>query len=794
MAFPTPSIGDILMLSQLAWKIGCAFTAGRQGAPAQFQEVENELKSLTTAVTLLAESLDEDGSLLARSDDKTREGLNKILGCCRQTLDDLDSFVNQYQEIKRPDEAGGLATQRTWRSVLLRNYKKIMWTTEGGGITSLRNMLAMHTSTISLTMQALQSRSLSRLEKIIEPVADQIDEMHNKLNGDLDIKIDEMHHVMLSLKASLDPNSPMIHPNQKQALPPLVFPAPAFPPPSSPVPASPAGSPALKPKRAPTYTTLPDVRERQTSNASWKFPQTPQKTPDLSDSEFSWQSPQSSTRTSAQPPFMDHRESSLIPLDFHLRLGEAPPEYEKTRRISNISEGALYSPKTLQGRRQHDYKRPSPPPASPNMYPTPPVSRSPKPFMPRKNGDYRRPSHEPTSPPLEPLPELTRVPMALMELPTRVDSEYRRKDSEYSRRDTEYSTKESDYGEALPEPAMLPPAAITPDSDMLYTTNRPGSKDHSTARMSQSTSHSSIICTEQEQEVFERKIFTDAIILCEVRGTVIDYTQPDLDKANEWKMVEACKGCRVCIVTKTQTRSNGTLRFMTSIWTLSDSRGTRIQQKIPDGESVIPYTVWGNTKKVVLRVETELKFHDTILELKPISVAKTSWVNFNFETEKAASAFQSALIGKLLILSVQTKRTMRIHDGIGGTFAFAEQLCGLENLRLFQDEQTGGVLAMIHYSPSFYDGYLVFYLNSTQNPLRIRDEDEKTIRVKGLNVSVDDPSSMVRRDSAPSKKSKPKNDHKNVKAVKIEFSTAEDKQLFKNMFKEIQSGPERFVT
>ena len=156
MAFPTPSIGDILMLSQLAWKVGCAFTAGRQGAPAQFQEVENELKSITTAVTVLAESLDEDGSLLARSDDKTREGLNKILGCCRQTLDDLDSFVNQYQEIKKADEADGLATQRTWRSVLIRNYKKIMWTTEGGGITSLRNMLAMHTSTISLTTQALQ--------------------------------------------------------------------------------------------------------------------------------------------------------------------------------------------------------------------------------------------------------------------------------------------------------------------------------------------------------------------------------------------------------------------------------------------------------------------------------------------------------------------------------------------------------------------------------------------------------------------------------------------------------------
>ena len=139
---------------------------------------------------------------------------------------------------------------------------------------------------------------------------------------------------------------------------------------------------------------------------------------------------------------------------------------------------------------------------------------------------------------------------------------------------------------------------------------------------------------------------------------------------------------------------------------------------------------------------------------------------------------------------------MRVHDGIGAPFAFAEQLCGLENLRLFQDEETGGVLAMIHYSPLFHDGYLAFYLNSIQNPLRIRDEDEKTMRIKGLNVSVDDPSSLIRRASttASSKKSKAKNDHKNIKAVKIEFSTPEDKQFFKNMFKEIQSGPERFVT
>ena len=164
-----------------------------------------------------------------------------------------------------------------------------------------------------------------------------------------------------------------------------------------------------------------------------------------------------------------------------------------------------------------------------------------------------------------------------------------------------------------------------------------------------------------------------------------------------------------------------------------------------------------------------------------------------------ATSFQSALIGKPLLLSVQTKRTMRIHEGITGTFAFAEQLCGLENLRLFQDPQSGAVLAMLHYNPQVHDGYLAFHLNSTRSPLRIRDEDEKTIRVKGLNVVLDDKISIERRQSTTTdmsvtaKPPKVKGD-KVIKAVKIEFYTPADKQQFMDVFQEIQSGPERFST
>jgi formamidopyrimidine-DNA glycosylase len=66
-------------------------------------------------------------------------------------------------------------------------------------------------------------------------------------------------------------------------------------------------------------------------------------------------------------------------------------------------------------------------------------------------------------------------------------------------------------------------------------------------------------------------------------------------------------------------------------------------------------------------------------------------------------------MGKTLLLSVRTNKTLRVHDGIAGTFAYQEQMCALENLRIWKDQDSNGVLAMIHYTPQFRDGYMRFY-------------------------------------------------------------------------------------
>lgn len=185
------NIGDILMLSQLAWKIGRAFTAGRKGAPAEFVEVESEVNGLAKALKLLTETLFTDSSdtpatasaadgdcadrraeyeggsgMLARANAETRSGVEVILQSCRQTLKDLESLVEQYQVIRKHRTSGGFSIERSWSDLVLSAYKKMLWTAEGGNIQALRNMLHMHTSTINLTMQALQRLAIVSFSRI----------------------------------------------------------------------------------------------------------------------------------------------------------------------------------------------------------------------------------------------------------------------------------------------------------------------------------------------------------------------------------------------------------------------------------------------------------------------------------------------------------------------------------------------------------------------------------------------------------------------------------------------------
>ncbi|KAF7122773.1 hypothetical protein CNMCM5793_000883 [Aspergillus hiratsukae] len=150
MAFQI-SIGDVLMLSKLAWDISQAFTSGRKSAPAEFQEVQNQLSSLTHALeslkSLSRETPGQDHGASASS-------ITPILQNCRSTLKHLEALVNKYMIIENDGGSNG-SEKRRWREEIRKNWKKVRWTREGGDLTRLQHNLGVHINSLNLTIAVL---------------------------------------------------------------------------------------------------------------------------------------------------------------------------------------------------------------------------------------------------------------------------------------------------------------------------------------------------------------------------------------------------------------------------------------------------------------------------------------------------------------------------------------------------------------------------------------------------------------------------------------------------------------
>lgn len=213
-------------------------------------------------------------------------------------------------------------------------------------------------------------------------------------------------------------------------------------------------------------------------------------------------------------------------------------------------------------------------------------------------------------------------------------------------------------------------------------------------------------------------------------------------------MVEACESCRIAVVRKRITDSETRcVRVVTSIWALSDDNNVRVELKMEDSQFYIPYSSYFSPSKASITVPCELRFHDVCFGNRLIKTARTSWINYVFEDAQAAALFQNEIMGRTLLATFRTAKTMRVHEGTLASFAYAEQMCALENLRIWEDTETGAIIGLIHFSASFRDGYLAFYLNSSSNPVKVQDIGAREVKIKGLRVPIAEAGRAMRKDS-----------------------------------------------
>ncbi|KAK4031692.1 hypothetical protein C8A01DRAFT_21139 [Parachaetomium inaequale] len=161
MASPV-SFGDAVAMAKIARRIAHAFTKGRKSAPSEFREVENQLYSLSAALAafknvcgadVAAVAIDAE-QLPARFRNEEQDGvqtLSVILDSCKETLKHLEKIVQEYGVVSAPKDPSMSRLQR-WNTELVRNYKKIAWTTEAGDLETLRSQLMIHTNSLELVL------------------------------------------------------------------------------------------------------------------------------------------------------------------------------------------------------------------------------------------------------------------------------------------------------------------------------------------------------------------------------------------------------------------------------------------------------------------------------------------------------------------------------------------------------------------------------------------------------------------------------------------------------------------
>jgi len=156
------SFGDVAPMAKIAWRIANAFTKGQKSAPAEFREVENQLCALSASLSAfqdvcgadLAAVVIDPTKLPTRFQKEEQNGVRSVAGIlnsCGETLKHLEKIVDSYTVVAASRDPAKPRLQR-WSTELIKNYRKIAWTTESGDLATLRSQLMVYTNSLQLVL------------------------------------------------------------------------------------------------------------------------------------------------------------------------------------------------------------------------------------------------------------------------------------------------------------------------------------------------------------------------------------------------------------------------------------------------------------------------------------------------------------------------------------------------------------------------------------------------------------------------------------------------------------------
>ncbi|KAF2690880.1 hypothetical protein K458DRAFT_438643 [Lentithecium fluviatile CBS 122367] len=197
------SIGDIVLLSQLAYNLYSSVTA----ASRDLRDLEDVLFSLRCALDHLG---DVAKDVLAKAEIGGRqsgpdfkENLNRMIASCGSTLQELDDLMQKYREISADD---GLGPKQDTKRMIQRikvNWKKVRWDQEKQSLQQYREKLRSHTDAINLILTSLTLSQTASAESNNKSNHDKTHSLleevlkNPKLDSNLQQMVQDIHRMMV---------------------------------------------------------------------------------------------------------------------------------------------------------------------------------------------------------------------------------------------------------------------------------------------------------------------------------------------------------------------------------------------------------------------------------------------------------------------------------------------------------------------------------------------------------------------------------------------------------------------
>ncbi|KAI0022786.1 hypothetical protein F4780DRAFT_731474 [Xylariomycetidae sp. FL0641] len=185
----SPSIGDVVALSKIAWAIAQALSKGRKSAPEELRQVESQLYSLTAAFEAaravrgsiqrgaVGSTEPYDTTATGQSTAKPDEIFTAILGNCAKTLKQLEAIVKKYGIILE-DTDPAQPTLKRWNQFVTQNWKKMEWVTEKGDLGSIRSQIMVHTNSLNLLVGLMTSADANHIRDTTGKTQQMIKDLH----------------------------------------------------------------------------------------------------------------------------------------------------------------------------------------------------------------------------------------------------------------------------------------------------------------------------------------------------------------------------------------------------------------------------------------------------------------------------------------------------------------------------------------------------------------------------------------------------------------------------------------